>query len=267
MEKLSKAGRIFYGTGMADLGFQQFLYGNFRPVILPSWPSIPAIVFWAYLTGVFFIVAGIAIIFDKKGRMASLILGGLLLMIFCFGQVSYELFVDPYTRHLGVWTNALKELALSGGAFVMAASFPEPAVNRREKPFLIRLLERFIPLGPVFFSITLISFGIDHFFYMETVAALVPSWMPDHVFWTYFAAVALIGSGVAIILKIRLRIITLLLGSMLFLWFASLHIPRAIADPYGADGNEITSVFEALAFSGIAFVMAAVSRKNDDPVP
>ena len=95
-------------------------------------------------------------------------------------------------------------------------------------------------------------FGIDHFFYTEFVAALVPSWMPDHIFWTYFAAVALIGSGVAIIIKIRLRPIALLLSVMLFLWLILLHIPRAIADPHVNDGNEITSVFEALAFSGIA---------------
>lgn len=40
---------------------------------------------------------------------------------------------------------------------------------------------------------------------------------------------------------------------MLLLWFVILHIPRAIADPAIEKGNEITSVFQALAFSGIAF--------------
>jgi hypothetical protein len=45
---------------------------------------------------------------------------------------------------------------------------------------------------------------------------------------------------------------------MIFLWFIMLHIPRAIADPHSGNGNEWTSVFEALAFSGIAFLMAAV---------
>jgi hypothetical protein len=51
---------------------------------------------------------------------------------------------------------------------------------------------------------------------------------------------------------------------MLLIWFAILHIPRAIADPYSGKGNEITSVFQALAFSGIAFVIAVIAkaRKN-----
>jgi len=43
---------------------------------------------------------------------------------------------------------------------------------------------------------------------------------------------------------------------MIFLWFILLHIPRAIADPYIEKGNEITSVFESLGFSGIAFLIA-----------
>jgi hypothetical protein len=43
---------------------------------------------------------------------------------------------------------------------------------------------------------------------------------------------------------------------MLFLWVILLHIPRAIADPHSGNGNEWTSVFQALAFSGIAFILS-----------
>jgi hypothetical protein len=43
-------------------------------------------------------------------------------------------------------------------------------------------------------------------------------------FWTYFAGVALIGSGIAIILKFRIELIGDLLGIMILLWFI-IHIP------------------------------------------
>jgi len=49
---------------------------------------------------------------------------------------------------------------------------------------------------------------------------------------------------------------------MIFIWLLVLHIPRAVADPYGANGNEITSCFEALAFSGIALIIAMTSEKR-----
>jgi uncharacterized membrane protein YphA (DoxX/SURF4 family) len=101
---------------------------------------------------------------------------------------------------------------------------------------------------------------MDHFLYTEFVSKLVPSWIPGSTFWTYFAAVALIGSGIAIIFRIMLKQVALLLGTMLFLWLILLHIPRAIADPHIDKGNEVTSVFQALAFSGMAFIIAGMHK-------
>ncbi len=50
---------------------------------------------------------------------------------------------------------------------------------------------------------------------------------------------------------------------MIFLWLIVLHIPWAIADPYTDRGNEITSVFQALAFSGIALGIAVAPKKKN----
>jgi hypothetical protein len=153
---------------------------------------------------------------------------------------------------LGVWSNPLKELVFAGGAFAVAGIYPPGGKEGK----LLQFLDKFIPFGGTFMSITMILFGIDHFLYVDFVVKLMPAWIPGAVFWTYFAGVALIGSGITIILKIKLKLSAILLGVMIFLWFILLHIPRAIADPYGMQGNELTSVFEALGFSGIAFMVA-----------
>ncbi|WP_431211722.1 hypothetical protein ACQ86N_38900 [Puia sp. P3] len=102
----------------------------------------------------------------------------------------------------------------------------------------------------------MIVFGIDHFLYTDFVATLVPSWIPGHIFWTYFAGIALIGAGLAIMFRFRLKQVGILLGVMIFLWLILLHIPRAAVAPATDNGNELTSVFQALGFSGAAFVMA-----------
>ena len=57
------------------------------------------------------------------------------------------------------------------------------------------------------------------------------------------------------IVRVRARLAATLLGTMVFIWVLILHIPRAIADPYSGVGGEWTSVFEALAESGIAFIL------------
>lgn len=256
METLIKAGRKFYGICLAGLGLQQFIYAGFLPVILPAWPSwIPGPVLWAYLFGAVLIGAGTAILFEWRGRTVALVSGGVFFALFLLGHVPHLIFFNPHSNHLGTWTNALKMLALSGGAFVVAGSYTDE-ISVGNKSSLIMLLEKFVPFGSIFFSVTMIVFGIDHFLYVEFVATLVPAWIPGNIFWTYFAAIALIGSGVTIILRIKLKLVGLLLGTMIFLWFILLHIPRAIADPAGNMGNEVTSVFQALGFSGIAFVLA-----------
>ena len=112
-----------------------------------------------------------------------------------------------------------------------------------------------IPFGSVLTCVTMVSFGLDHFFYTEGVSTLVPTWIPGAMFWTYFAGAALVCSGVAILLRIKLKLSALLLSSMIFIWVFVLHIPRAIADPYGLQGNEVSSVFEAFGFSGVAYLI------------
>jgi len=134
---------------------------------------------------------------------------------------------------------------------VIAGYFPE-----RNETALTRFLGRLIPLGAIFFSITMISFGILHFQFAKEASTMIPSWIPGHIFWIYFAGVALFGSGLAIILKIQTGLIAALLGTMIFIWFISLHIPRVIASPAADMGDEITSALLALAYSGIAFVIA-----------
>lgn len=104
--------------------------------------------------------------------------------------------------------------------------------------------------------------GIQHFLFVDFVASLVPAWIPGHVFWTYFAGVALIAGGTGLILPQTVRLAAPLAGLMMFLWVLLLHIPRAMAAAPAQSRNEWTAVFEALTMSGIAFVLAGASSRR-----
>ncbi len=262
MENLIKTSRAFYGAGIIGIGVQQFIYADFRPVILEQWPSwIPWITVWAYLAGAALIIAGVIIAISKNAGSTTLVLGIVFLIFFLAFQVTHQLFGNTYSFNWASWTNPLKELAFSGGAFVILASYSQDNINT-DRSFRTRLSGIFIPYGRIFFSIMMIVFGYDHFLYTKFVATLVPAWIPWHLFWTYFAGAALMGSGICIMFKFKLKLVGLLLGIMIFIWFVILHIPRAIADPYIDKGNEVTSVFEALAFSGVAFLIACTPKRK-----
>lgn len=256
-----KTGHVFYGVTMIVYGVQQFLYGDFRGVQLPAWQSyLPFLPAWAYITGAGLIWAGGSIIMGKRGREVSLSLGGIFLSLVLFVHVPFGIFAEPNHLHLAMWTSALKELALAGGALVIAGTFPLATTSR---PGIFDFLEKAIPFGPLLFSITMTSFGIDHFLYAERLSNIVPAYMPDRVFWMHLTGVVLIGSGFSIALNIRRGAVGFLFSITLFLWVILLHIPRAIAEPFGSRSNEISSVFDALAFCGIAIILAAQSLKSD----
>jgi hypothetical protein len=254
MIQLVNIGRTFFSVAIIAMAAQQFFFPGLRPVFVPESPSwVPSIL--VYLHSVLLIVFAAFVLLHKKGRFFSLLLGAVLVLSFLLFHLPYQLINHP--ESLGSWTNALKELALGGGAFVIAGSFPVEEESLETNPIL-KLLEKLIPFGRILFSITMITFGIDHLLYTEFVATLVPTWIPGSIFWTYFAAFALAAAGWAIIIKVQVKPAAFLLGLMIFLWFLVLHIPRAIADPLGSNGNEITSVFQALGFSGIGFLLAGL---------
>lgn len=237
MGNLSNIGRIFYGIAIAAMGIQTIHDHDFPYMLIPPthhWMNDHVI--FVYISGALLALAGACIVVGKKTMPVSLLLGTVLLLIFCFYYIPYELTVSPNYRHFGDWENAAKELALAGGAFVIS--------------------RKLLPLGTILFSLTIISFGIDHFIYAKEAEGYIPSWIPYHLFWMYFCGLALLGSGIAILSTIKLRLAAILLGTMIFIWVIILHIPKVIAAPVADWGGEATSACLALAYCGIAFVIA-----------
>lgn len=258
MEKLADIGRIFFGISIAVLGLQTIYYDDFPYMLIPPKHSFHGLATIAYISGALLVIAGVCIALNKIIRAAAFRLGILLLLIFCFYFIPYQLLATSGYMQLINWDNAEKELALSAGAFIIAGSFSKNSASSSTT-----FLSRLISFGTILFCITIISFGIDHFLYAKGVAEYIPAWIPNKMFWAYAAGTGLLGSGIAIFLKIKRRLFATLLGSMIFIWFIILHIPKAVAAPFADMGGEVTSAFLALAYSGIAFVIAGISKNKN----
>jgi uncharacterized membrane protein len=232
-DRLATFGRACFAIALIVFGIQTVVYDAFVTRALPAWPArIPAQSIAAYVAGALLIAGGAAILFQVRARQAAIVLA----TMFALSIVLLDLPLVVADVPLGgTWTNLGKGVALFGG--VLALTGWSTSLGRW-------CLAAFMVLG-----------GIQHFRWTAFVATLVPAWMPGHVFWTYFAGVALIAGGVGLVVPATTRLAALASGVMLLLWVVMLHVPRALADLHNS--NETTSVFEALAFAGLALVLAA----------
>ena len=233
---LERVGRVFFGLALFAFGIQQFLYGDFVVGRAPAWPAaVPGRLAWAFASGALFIVAGVAILIERKARPPAVVAAAMIFGWAVLRNVPVALADHAYG---GAWTNLWKALALTGGALAVADLSP-----------------RWSLVGRICLAGFLVSSGIQHFLFTDFVMSLVPAWIGAARFWTCFAGVALIAGGIGLVVPRTARLAAALCGLMIFLWLVMLHVPRAMAAAPAWRRNEWTAVVEALAMSGIAFVL------------
>lgn len=234
MTFLARTGRYFLGLGVAGTGLMQVVNADFvRLVTRPAWLPQPQLL--AVIAGVALLAIGAAILAGWRLRPAALALAGLLGITFLLKIP--EILANPGAGF--VWTNPAKILALTGGALLLAA--------RNGRTALVGAVATL--------SVFLLICGAQHFAYAAFVDGLVPAWIPPNPrFWTYFTALALLAGGAGLLPPATRRPAALLVGVMILLWVLLLHIPRSATL---RNAFELAGVFEALALSGIAWLIAA----------
>lgn len=241
-------GRFFYAAAIIFFGAQHLQHGKFVTRVMPAWPAwVPGQPAWAYGVGLVLVAAGLALCFERTARGAAWVVGvmtllGALLLALpaAFAGAAWG----------GTWTMAGKAFALGGGAWVVAGTL---RIETKDSRWLAAV-------GRVCLCGFMILGGIQHFIWAKFVTQLVPKWIPGGEFWTWFAGIALIAGGLGMLFRPTARLAAWLSAGMIFSWVILLHVPRALADLNNA--NEATAVFEALAMSGIALLLANVTERR-----
>jgi uncharacterized membrane protein YphA (DoxX/SURF4 family) len=257
-DRLMSVGRLFFAIGLIAWGIQHLVSGDFVTRVVPFWPAwMPARALGAYLVGAALIAAGAAIVLHLKAHAAALAFGALALLSFVFLHVPLAASGPLWG---GAWTSAGKALVMCGGALCVAVSLTE---TEREPPSgrlaSARVRDGFVICGRVCLGAFMVLAGIQHFMFAGFVASLVPAWMPGALFWTYFAGVALLAGGTGLVAPYVNRLAALLSGAMIFSWVFLVHVPLVLKTH---SPNDVAAVFEAIAFSGVAFLLAGLAPRT-----
>jgi uncharacterized membrane protein len=255
---LISVGRFFVGLALIGLGAEHFVFHQFVTGRAPDWPAgVPGQSVWVYGWGVVVMLVGLALLSRRWGRLAALGLG---VLVFFWALLRNIPVAAADSLLAGSWTSAGKSLVFFGGSFAIAATFPPlqratPGGWRR----FANESDAFVRLGQYSLASFLILCGMQHFKFLAFVATLIPPWFPGNaVLWSQFAGVLLLTFGVGLLFSRTAPLAALLTGLMIFSWFWIVHLPRVRTSV--SDG---IAVFEALAFSGIALVLAgAVAERR-----
>jgi uncharacterized membrane protein len=118
-----------------------------------------------------------------------------------------------------------------------------------------RGLDKLLLLGPLFYAAPLAGFGTEHFTLTAGIADLVPSWIPWHLFWTYFVGACFIAGALSLVTRIQARLAASLLALNFFLFVVLMDVPAWLQDP--RDRIALALALRELSFSGGPLAMAA----------
>ena len=254
MNGLLTAGRLFFAIAMVFFGAQFLIFVSSMSGPLPGPPWSRGVLFLDWLACVGFILAGVSIATGRMARLVAIVLGAVLLL---YGLLRYVPALVTRIRDPGPWTVLFEILAMVGGAWVLAASFSADGMGSGSRD---NVVWRLSDVGRFLIAVSLVVFAVQHFMYAGFVATLVPAWIPARLFWAYFTGIAFVAAAISIATKKILGMAAMLLGTMFLLWVVLLHIPRVA----GAirNGDEVTSLFVAMAMGGLSFVLAGVYGRS-----
>ena len=242
-------GRYVYGLAAIAFGIITLVWHDFN-----TWQQIRALgnvphrEILVYLAAVIEILGGLAIQFPKTARAGAFALGALYL-IFALMWVPFIVSTPlVYDR----WGNFFEQFSIFSGALIVyATADPNPS---QRSPKLARL-------GYFFFSICVVSFTLEQFFYLSGTASFVPKWIPPgQMFWAVVTTLAFALAAIALFSGRSARLASRLLTAMLIGFQLLVWLPAPFRDPHKLinwAGNAQNLAITAAAWIAMDFLRTA----------
>jgi uncharacterized membrane protein YphA (DoxX/SURF4 family) len=253
LKKIINSAKYLFVAAVAGLAMISLITSSLPVALIPVSKTAGSKVFIAWLFAIILLTACISIIINKMTTTAAYIIAA----VFFFILVAIHLpLLIPDVHNANEWVAFLEILSISCGGFLLAAIVNTDIENTRRNIFILKsaTIAKFV------FALAIVIFGVQHIMYEQFIITLIPAWLPFKQFWAYMVEAAFILTPISILLNIKTRLATFLLGLMFITWVLILHAPRVFNAP--KIKAEWTSMFIALAMGGISLMIASIQKKT-----
>lgn len=124
-------------------------------------------------------------------------------------------------------------------------------------------MKKMTAIGRILFAIPFAIFGINHFLMTDYYVGMLTSFIPGGAYTILLAGLLLIGASISIITKKYVRLSTILLACLLFIFIVTIHIPHLFVE---ADRNiTIITLLKDISLLGGCLMIAGIYSDEEKP--
>ena len=264
---VGRVGVYLYSLATVAAGILDLIWGEFDGAHQPIQAfgdHIPGRVILAYITAVCMIAAGTAIPWRRTARAGALA-SALIYLVFAMFWLP-RFYAAPHilgfrlSVFIGLLVGVFMQLIVVAGALIVHASVAAPASSWKQKSSAVARWT--FGLGSVFF-------GLGHLTQIETVARMIPNWMPlGGPFWVVLSGIAFVLAGLAILGEILNVWAARLLALMVLIFEVPVLVPLVFAHPHqhmawGANAYNLAAAGAIAIFA--ASISSRPAQREHDP--
>jgi putative oxidoreductase len=118
-------------------------------------------------------------------------------------------------------------------------------------------------IGRILFAIPFTIFGINHFLMTDFYLGMLTSFIPWGAYTILLTGIMLIAASISIIFKIYVKLSTILLAILLFIFIVTIHIPHLFQD---VDKTAtIVALLKDISLLGGSLMIAGIYSEEEKP--
>jgi putative oxidoreductase len=124
-------------------------------------------------------------------------------------------------------------------------------------------MKKLTTIGRILFAVPFAIFGINHFLMLDYYLGMLTSFVPLGAYTIILTGLMLIAASISIITKVLVKLSTLLLAILLFIFIVTIHIPHLFTD---ADKTiTIIGLLKDISLMGGSLMISGIYLEEEKP--